>query len=201
MPLVIALDVPETGIPKEIRDLAGENGRVVLVALAQGGADAVEAKHRFGLDQGKAVLADEFGNPLKSGVEAGEDIADAFHELDELLAGLTETWNEALRRGRVLLESGKREEAARALSVFAFAAGTDTAAAGKKLFEEAAAGAREELERLVEAAGEKKAADLDADARAALIRDLTGFIERWPRTPLALAADLCRRELLATEVF
>ncbi len=201
VPLVISLGLLDSQFPKDVRDLAGEKGRVIMVSIAPGGEDAVEAKHRFGLAKGNAVLADEFGNALKAGLAAPEEIADAFYALDELLAGLTETWNEALEKGRALLEAGKREEAARALAVFAFAAGTDTAAEGKKLFEEASGPAREELERLAAAAGAKQATDLDADARAALARDLSAFVERWPRTPLALAADRLRRELLAAEVF
>jgi hypothetical protein len=150
---------------------------------------------RYDLSKAGAVLTDEFGNPLKSGLRNSEEIADAYYELDELMAERYQAWSKAVKKGKLLIEKGQYPEAAAVLKVFAFATGTDLAKEGNKLFDRVAQVASDEYEKLVVIARDKEVKDLDKKTRDTLLAGLSSFIERWPKTPAAFSAETLKKDI------
>jgi len=159
----------------------------------------VEYKRRYGLSKTGAVLTDEFGNLLKSGLKDSEEIVDAYYELDELIAERFQVWKEAEKKGKVLIKQELYAEAANVLNTFAFASGTELAKQGRKLFDRVAQVAMNEYEKIVKDTAGKKVKDLDKKTRITLLDALSEFIEKWPKTVAAFSAESLKQEILSVK--
>lgn len=199
VPLVIAFDIPDSMIKEDVRELISEKGKIVFLSLGSRDKEVLELKHRYDLKKPGAVLADEFGNLLKGGLKDSEQIVDAFYEMDELMAELYQSWNRAIEKGMALIKEERYKEAARVLKIFAFASGTKEAEKGKKMFDRVARIASEELELLVADTIDTSAEDLDEKTREELLVKLIEFIEKWPKTTAAFAAEARMRELTSVK--
>jgi len=197
--MVIAYSIPDSKIGQDVRDLTGKQGKIVFLSLGSKDKDVLEFKHRYGLSKAGAVLTDEFGNLLKSGLKDSEEISDAYYELDELMAERFQTWNKAVKKGKLLIDEERYPEAADVLKVFAFATGTNLAKEGKKLFDKVAQVAADEYEKLMAETAEKKAKDLDKETRDKMLVALSSFIEKWPKTPAAFSADNFKLDIVTVK--
>jgi len=74
------------------------------LSLGSTDKDVPEFQRRYDQTQAGAVLTDEFGNLLKNGLKNSEEIADAYYELDELIAERYQTWNKAIKKGKALID-------------------------------------------------------------------------------------------------
>ncbi|MBU0754086.1 MAG: hypothetical protein KJ645_03035 [Planctomycetes bacterium] len=191
---MLSYDIPDSRIGKDVQELTGKAGKVVFYSVDGKDKDAPGLQQRYDLTKSGAVLADEFGNPLKSGLKDSDEIADAYYELDDLMAERYQAWKKAIKKGRLLLEQGNYPEAAGVLKVFAFATGTDQAKDGKMLFDQVAQVARDEYNALVT---DSKNMEMDKKTRNTLIAALSAFIEKWPKTPAAFSAEKLKQELLS----
>jgi hypothetical protein len=199
LPVVIAFDIPDDKITGDVKDLTGDEGKIIFISMNSKDKDAVAIKHRYGLNKAGAVLTDEFGNLLKRGLTTSDEIVDAYYELDELVAGAYQAWTEAIRKGETLIKKKQYPEAAKVLHIFAFATGTDEAEKGKKLFGEVAKVASQEFEALAAETKEAEAGSLDSKTRKALITKLSDFIAKWPGTEASFTAETLKNELSTTK--
>jgi len=198
VPLVITYCFPDSKIGREVRELTGKEGKVVFLSIGSKDKNAFEFKQRFDLIKAGAVLTDEFGNTLRSGLKNSEEIAEAYYELDDLMADRYQAWSKAIKKGKLLIKQGQSPEAAAVLKVFAFAAGTNLAKEGKSLFDKVAREASDEYEKLVADNRDKKAKEIDKKTRDTLLTALTAFVRKWPGTPAAFSAEAFKKKLVPT---
>jgi len=192
-PIVIVFEIPDAQIGGDVCELTGESGDIVFLSVNAKDKDARAVARRYDLEQPGAVMTDEFGNLIASGLETSDDIVDAFYESDELMAEVYGEWSAAVTKGKAHLEKREYSAACRVLQAFAFAAGSDTAEEGRKLFGQVVPLAKREFDDLlakVSAAteGEPPKA-LDRKQRDALKKRLVHLITRWPKTPAAFSAE------------
>lgn len=188
LPLVVAFGMPDTKIENDVRKLTGEKGRIVFLALGKDHPDARRFQRRYGRSAEGFILADEFGNLLKSDLAASSDVVEAVNSLDELTAELFARWAAAIKQAKPLMEQKRFPEAAKVLQVFAFAFGIEKAREGKRLYDEVAAQANQEYQALTR---DLPAGNLSRDWAT----KLSEFARKWPRTPAAFAAEDRLREL------
>lgn len=195
IPIVIAYGIPDSQVGKDVKELTGKDGKIIFLSVGSKDKDVREFQQRYDLIKAGAVLTDEFGNPLKADLKTSEEIADAYYELDELMAERFKSWRQAIKQGKLLLEKKRYSEAAAVLKVFAFTSGTDLAKEGKKLFDQVAQQASNEYEKLTVITNKKEVKDLDEKTRDMLFATLSTFIEKWPKTPAAFVAESLKQEI------
>lgn len=186
LPLLIAFDIPDDKIPNEVRKLTGAKGKVVFLPIGKDHPDRCQARRRFAQSAEGFVVADEFANPLKSNLTAASEVLEAIGGLDELTAALAAQWTAAIKEAKPLLASNRFPEAAKVLQGFAFAAGSEKAREGKRLYDEVASRANEEYQTLIKTmpfGKHTEAADKEWKTK------LAEFTGKWPRTPAAFAAE------------
>ena len=183
--MVIAFAVSDAKIENDLRKLTAD-GKIVFLALSRDCPDARNFHRRYGQSAEGFVLADEFGNLLKSDLTTSSDAIEAVNSLDELTGDLIAQWSAALEQARPLVEQKQFAEAAKIVQVFAFAAGGEKAKEGKRLYDQVAANAKQEYESLTKEMPAGKLADA---ARQEWAAKLSGFVRKWPKTPAAFAAE------------